>query len=229
MKRSCNLLKEIKGMKFPDLYITKFFFKEKLDKLSGKVIEFGCGNGNNLWLFYSYGYDVYGIDIDETAIENARFNFENLFRSEGVKYLFIREDILNLRKLRETVLTEKFNVLLFPNILSYIRKDQFKRLMQEVKLMLDEKGMFFIRFRSPRDMRVGMGRKIGDGEYILRDEITGEYNAILAVYEESEMLSVLESFLKLKNLKIFHLYEEIYHTDRKILNADIVIWGSYKL
>jgi len=229
-KNNNNLLRKIRGMKFPDLYITKFFFKEELDKSTGKVIEFGCGNGNNLWLFYSYGYSVCGIDTDKLAIENAKFNFKNLFVQDEVEYLFIREDILNLRKLRETVLSKKsFNVLLLPNIVYYISKNQFRELMQEIKLILDREGMFFIRFRSPRDMRVGMGRKIGDGEYIISGGITGENNAILSVYEESEMLSILEFFLKLKNYKIFHLYEENYHTDRKVLNADIVIWGSYEL
>jgi len=225
-----NLLKEIKGMKFPDLYITKFFFKEGLDKSTGKVIEFGCGNGNNLWLFYSYGYDVCGIDISERAIENAKFNFKKLFSHDESEYLFIKDNILNLGKIKETILIgKKFNLLLFPNIVSYIKKDQFRKLMQEIVDILDEKGEIFIRFRSPRDMRVGMGRKIGDGEYILCNEITGEDGAVLSVYEESEMLYTLSLSLKLRDYKIFHLYEENYHTDRKVLNADIVIWGNYEL
>ena len=229
-RKSCNIIKEIRGLKFPDLYVTRFFFKEGLNKSSGRVIEFGCGNGNNLFLFYSYGYDVYGIDIDKKAIENARFNFKNLLAQEGIDYLFIEDNILNLKEHRKTVLSGKsFNVLLLPNIVSYIRKNQFKELMQEIKLFLDEKGKFFIRFRSPRDMRIGMGKKIGNGEYIITSEITGESNAILSVYEESEMLFILKSFLGLKNYEIFHLYEENYHTDRKVLNADIVIWGSYEL
>jgi len=226
-----NLLKEIKGMKFPDLYVTKFFFKENLNESTGNVIELGCGNGNNLWLFYSYGYNVCGIDINNEAIENAKFNFENLFFHNGSEYLFIKEDILNLGSIKKTILNrKKFDILLMPNVINYIRKKDFINLLQELTELLNKKGKLFIRFRSPRDTRIGMGKRIGNNEYLLcYDEITGEKDAILSVYEESEMIYILRLFLKLKDYKIFHLYEENYHTDRKVLNADIVIWGNYEL
>ncbi len=58
------MLKEIKGLKFPDEYFIKFFFKNKLNQNNNiKVLEFGCGNGNNLALCLEYsglggGYTV---------------------------------------------------------------------------------------------------------------------------------------------------------------------------
>ena len=42
------MIHKINGLKFPDEYIIKFFFNEKLEKKRGKVLELGCGNGNNL-------------------------------------------------------------------------------------------------------------------------------------------------------------------------------------
>jgi hypothetical protein len=44
-------IKKIEGLKFPDEYLIRFFFKNKLFNKKGDVIEFGCANGNNLSLF----------------------------------------------------------------------------------------------------------------------------------------------------------------------------------
>ena len=49
-------IKEIKGLKYPDEYFIKFFFKNRLqEKKDLTYLEFGCGNGSNLMLPYSYG------------------------------------------------------------------------------------------------------------------------------------------------------------------------------
>ena len=56
------IIKEIKGLKYPDEYFIKFFFKHKLyQKYNIKVLEFGCGNGNNLMLPLEYS------EIDSTG------------------------------------------------------------------------------------------------------------------------------------------------------------------
>ena len=56
-----NTIKELKGLRFPDEYVIKFFFKSGLHASPGRVVEFGCGNGNNLSLFRAYGWDVTGL------------------------------------------------------------------------------------------------------------------------------------------------------------------------
>ncbi|MGB5793493.1 MAG: class I SAM-dependent methyltransferase, partial [Poseidonibacter sp.] len=58
------------------------------------------------------------------------------------------------------------------------------------------------------------------------DSITGETNAIITFYSESEMLDLLQKHLKLKNYKVFHLDNENYQNGTTILNSDIVIWGT---
>ncbi len=223
-------IREIKGLRFPDPYIIKFFYKENLNELNGNVIELGCNSGNNLSLFYSYNFNVCGVDISKEAIQNAKFNFEKLFKNNN-KFLFIQEDMRNIENIKKILDKnfDKFNVLLIPNVINYLRKNEFETILNKLHDLLEKKGKFFLRFRSPRDMRVAMGKKIGEDEYFMEDNLTGEGNTILSVYEESEMINLLNKYFKLYNVKIFHLYEENYHKDRKILNADIVIWGDYEL
>ncbi len=75
-------LKEIKGLKYPDEYFLKFFFKNMLyTKSNLKILEFGSGNGNNLMLPYQYNHEVIGVDYNKTLIEYAKYNFELLLES----------------------------------------------------------------------------------------------------------------------------------------------------
>ena len=52
-------IKDIKGLKYPDEYFIKFFFKNELHKKQNlKYLEFGCGNGSNLMLPFQYGRGI---------------------------------------------------------------------------------------------------------------------------------------------------------------------------
>ena len=56
------------------------------------VLEVGCGTGNNLWFAAREGFNVYGIDGSESAINYAR----NRFSDEGLIGEFIVGDIITL-------------------------------------------------------------------------------------------------------------------------------------
>ena len=223
-----EVLTSIRGLKFPDLYVTKFFFKEKLHlkESKGKVLELGCGNGNNLILFRAYGYETIGIDVDKKAIEDANYNFKLLFGKEG--YHFVESNFLKFPIIKE-FLKEPLDVLLIPNSLNYVRREDFFSLLKFLKDTLKGKLKIFLRFRSPRDSRVCCGEPLGKGEFLIKTDITGEKGQILTVYEENEMVFLLREFLNLSNYKVFHLYEENLHSGIKVLNADIVLWGDIEL
>lgn len=42
-----------------------------------KVLELGCGAGNNLWFINELGFQVYGIDGSKTACEIGKNNLKN--------------------------------------------------------------------------------------------------------------------------------------------------------
>ena len=220
-----SILPKLRGLRFPDSYVIKFFFKEGLDKSSGNVIELGCGSGNNLYLFRAYNYYVCGIDNDSRAINNAKFNFQLLFGKDS-GYKFIESDIRHIGSLETNV---KFDILLMPSVIYYIRKREFNKVLSRIRNILADKGKFFIRFRSPRDMRVALSKRIGDGEYIIESDITKEKGCILSVYEEYEIISMLKKYLNIANIKTQHIYEENLFNDQKIFNSDIVVWGDFQL
>ena len=54
------------------------FYKKKYPKIRPEdinILEIGCGSGSNIKYLASLGYNVYGIDISETAVKYAKNSF----------------------------------------------------------------------------------------------------------------------------------------------------------
>jgi len=119
------LVSEIKGLKYPDDYVIKAFFKEKLNQKYGSVLEFGCANGNNLSLFYQFGWNVLGVDLSKDAIDNANNNFEKLKKEKKSlnNFNFIKKDMLQWL---ENVENEQFDAIIFPNIIEYLTEKEIE-------------------------------------------------------------------------------------------------------
>jgi 2-polyprenyl-3-methyl-5-hydroxy-6-metoxy-1,4-benzoquinol methylase len=48
------------------------------DRKKLKILEIGCGTGNNLWFAAELGMQVYGLDISETAIQYGKSRLAQL-------------------------------------------------------------------------------------------------------------------------------------------------------
>ena len=64
-------LASIRGLRFPDEFLIRFFYKRGHDHRTGRVLELGCGNAINLCLYDAYGWDVTGVDISAQAAADA--------------------------------------------------------------------------------------------------------------------------------------------------------------
>ena len=223
-------IKDMKGLKYPDEYFIKFFFKNKLHEKKGlKYLEFGCGNGSNLMLPYQYGEgnEVIGIDYDSSLIENANYNFK-LIKKSDASYQFYSDDMRSFAKDNKKIYAD---VLSLPNIVNYISKSDFIDFLNNCKLekLYREKAKLFIRFRTPRDYRFGFGKRIDSQTYIIDvdNNMTGEAGAMNCFYTENEMTDILKKYLSLSDFKVFRLdFENLAINGDVILNSDIVIWGT---
>jgi len=58
------------------------------DKSKIKVLELGCGAGNNLWFFAENGFDTYGIDGSESACKIAQNSCENRGQNVNIQQAY---------------------------------------------------------------------------------------------------------------------------------------------
>ncbi|HEB61691.1 MAG TPA: class I SAM-dependent methyltransferase [Bacteroidetes bacterium] len=217
-------IKDIRGLKYPDEYMIKFFFKENLHTRRGSVLEFGCANGNNIALFYQYDYDVTGVDLLQKSIDDAEYNLENVYDSKGSSS-FVCDDMLSFAKSNKNL---KVDIFMIPNVISYIKKSdfiEFLKVSQENNLFKKD-AKFFLRTRTKKDYRYGLGEEIEENTFLMKDDITGEKGALCTCYNEYELIELLKKYLNLTNIVVSHLDNQNLQNGRILLNSDIAIWGN---
>ncbi|AJD06812.1 class I SAM-dependent methyltransferase [Campylobacter lari] len=222
-------LKDLKGLKFPDLAVIKFFFKQELHRKNNqKVLEFACSNGNNLSLFANYDYECIGVDLSKENIDNANYNFKNVIQAK--KYEFFNDNILEFPLKNPNI---NADIFMIPNVINYLLKEDFLKLLKISKenSMYKENALFFLRTRSIKDYRYGYGEKIAHNCFkITNDNTTGELGCINTLYQEYELVEILKEYLNLYDFKVL-TYENtnIMGEDEKLVNdSDIVIYGKIK-
>jgi SAM-dependent methyltransferase len=61
----------------------------KVDKQGGKVLELGCSTGEVLSVLAREGWDAYGVDLSERAIEAGRRRYPEIHLEVGTEELFL--------------------------------------------------------------------------------------------------------------------------------------------
>jgi hypothetical protein len=217
-------LQELKGLKYPDEYFIKFFFKFGLHSEQGKkYLELGCSNGCNIMLPYQFENEVVGVDMNPTLIEYAEHNFSLCNQKED--YNFRVEDMRNFCKEQKDL---DADMLVLANSIYYIPEEDFIALLQNiVKNGLIKRNIpFFIRFRLPDDFRNHKGERISKNAIVMQNGITGEDSVFCRFYELKEMLEILQKELHLQEFQTMKIEYENIQNDVKVTNVDAVIWGT---
>lgn len=221
-------LTEIRGLKYPSEFVTRYFFKEQFHYQHGQVLELGCGNGNNLMLFYQYGWDVAGIDIDKKALDDAEHNFRGIDEKK-TKWLFRQLDLSQgLPKIDG--LSGPFDVVLMPGILYYLPRNTMISCLAGVSDLIKPGGSFFLHMRTVADYRYGRGRKVEDNGFVLEISETGEYGLINVFYRQDELVDILQKHLHADtgSLRVLSASFDNVQNGVMINNNDVIVWGRTK-
>lgn len=217
-------ISNLKGFKYPDAELIRYFFKNHLNTNPQKVLELGCNNGNNLALFASYDYEVIGVELNLQNVENANFNFTNVYGFD--KFKFINQD---MREFCKSAKGLKASILLIPNVINYITKSDFATLLENIMKneLIEPNSDFFIRARGIKDHRYGLGEQIDDGVFILSgDEYSGEKGIICSCYKEYELVEILKSKLNLRDFTLITSENLNVKSGVYIKDSDIIIYGK---
>ena len=218
------MINNYKGLKFPDEYLTRFFFKEKLYTKKNNVLELGCGNGNSLNLFYQYGWEVFGVDNDPVSIKRANGNFKMLktkFKFKN-KYFFLKEDMFNFINKNTK---KKFNTIIFSNSIYYLDSYKIVKILKLIKKKNIKKNTnFFFRIRLDSDDRKLLSKKIEKNTYKINFKFTNEYGCLNTFFSKNQFLKILKDIFKIKKITALNnKYENIFNK-KIITNSDLILW-----
>jgi SAM-dependent methyltransferase len=204
-----------RGLRFPDEFIVRHFFRLNQHTYQGRVLELGCGNGSNLECYDAYGHTITGIDISEELLANAYWNFEG-------RGTWISQD---LSKGLPT-LNDAFDTILMPSSMYYIPRESFIACLRDVTKHLAQETTFLIRMRTLADYRFGRGSEVERNGFRLTTTETGEEGLLNVFYTEHEICELLHLYLGATEFHTFHIQ---FESDRPgggvILNSDVLISG----
>lgn len=209
-------LADIRGLKYPDEFVARHFFKRGLDKRTGRVLELGSGTGNNLSLYAAFGWALTGVDYDKKALADARFNL-------GVSPDLVQADLS--KKLPD--LEGPYDVLLIPNLLCYLTAAQARGRLAELKPMLSRNADVFVRTRLVDDYRYGRGEQVEPDGFKLATPETGEEGLFNLFYTEAGLVDLLTRGLGLSNIQTFRVRFDNQQAGKRVPgNSDLVVWGQ---
>ncbi len=177
--------------RYPFSSVVTFLFRNRprdKDRAATRILEVGCGAGNNLWFAAREGFDVSGIDASEPVIDHAR----KWFDAEGLN--------ADLRVADFTALPfedASFDLVIERAGFSQAPKPVVKRAVQEVARVLVPGGALHSEIYS--DRATAHGQKM-DGGMILSED--GPYAGVgqIAFYSKNEIEDLFQGCLDLEKL-----------------------------
>jgi SAM-dependent methyltransferase len=103
---------------------------------ASRILDFGCGTGRHVIYFAKKGFDVYGFDASETAIERAR----EVLKSEN---LFADLRVWDMTKPLPYE-TGFFDAVLVLKVMHHTYMDNIKRIVKEINRVLKKGGFLFL-------------------------------------------------------------------------------------
>lgn len=210
-------LPDIRGLKYPDEFIARHFFKRGLHQRTGRVVELGGGTGNNLSLYAAYGWDLTNVDYSASALADCRWNL-------GEAVTLIEAD---LSKGLPDLGGAPIDVLLIPNLLCYLTNAQARAVLTAARTRLASGAEVFVRTRLVDDYRCGKGVEEEPNGWRLATPETGEDGLFNLFYTEEGLVRRLVDELGLIDptaLKVS--FDNVQNGVFVSPNSDLVVWGA---
>jgi len=208
-------LRDIRGLKYPDEYVVRWFFKQGLHERPGRLLELGCGVGNNLALPMAYGWNVDGVDLSQAALDDARHNL-------GPEAGLIHADLS--RGLPDAAVGP-YDAVMIPNLICYLTFGQAETVLDQLKARLNAGAHVFLRTRLLDDHRCGRGAEIDVRTWRLDTPETGEQGLINRFYDEAELVELLTERLGLADPVALKVRFDNPQGGMIVTNSDLVVWG----
>lgn len=192
------------------IVVRKFFHIPKEERRKIKVLDLGCGAGNNAKFLAENGFDVYGIDGSETAIKVCKKRFKewnlkgNFIQGDFLKLPY-RDDFFDLIIDRESLYANSFT--------------NIKKTIEEIRKKLRHNGLFVSFTYSSYHPDRKFGKLIKDNTYHDFKKGNCFYKTGVVHFVDIPEISELYSKFKIENV-IRHSLDEVYDKPHKFMEFD---------
>lgn len=187
-------------LRYPADWIIRFhnmYLKEHMP--SGRVLDYGCGGGNNSLFFIEQGYDTWGIDVSEPAIDLVKINLQNRkYNSDLAK----RFSVIPPENITLPFKNDFFDIIISNQALYYLPSEEhIKQLCADFSRCLKPGGIVFFTMMGPKNYyithhakQIHNGRiyevKIDDPKH----RLYGVSELIYVVRDEDELCKLFSRF-----------------------------------
>ena len=128
---------------------TSRYFSKIEDKSKVRILDMGCGAGNNLWFLSREGYDAYGIDGSKSAIDFVK----KRLASEALNATLSVGDISQI----SDYFQEPFDLIIDRCAMNCMPMSSVKKTVNQIKSLLKPGGIFYSQFfhSGHPDLRFG--------------------------------------------------------------------------
>ena len=126
----------------PNVSLFRFISDLKFNYKNKKILELGFGHGADIYQFKKRGSDVYGIDINKSAVQTLK-----------EKYRIKNSKCMDVVKQTEFFNKVKFNLIYHRDLIYYLSDIEIKKLQNNVYQNLKKNGLYLFQFIE-NDMKI---------------------------------------------------------------------------
>lgn len=146
-----------------DIYLLDQILKGRFTK-EMKILDAGCGEGRNAVYFIQKGFQIFGIDPNDVAIQYCRF----LSKSLNPDFDSHRFQIGKLESIPFHAVA--FDVVICSAVLHFAENvDNFWQMILEINRVLKPGGIFWFRMTTAFGGILAQCQDLGNGKYALPD------------------------------------------------------------
>ncbi|RAI94914.1 class I SAM-dependent methyltransferase [Algoriphagus yeomjeoni] len=146
-----------------DIYLLDQILKGRFST-EMRILDAGCGEGRNAVYFINEGYQLFGIDQNETAIQYCRFMAKSLDKN----YDAHRFQLAGLEEI--PFHNQAFDAVICSAVLHFAHDESdFWQMMNEMLRVLKSGGILWFRMTTAFGGVLGKSQDLGGGKYLLPD------------------------------------------------------------
>lgn len=146
-----------------DLYLLDQILKERFST-EMKILDAGCGEGRNAVYFLNSGFQIFGVDQEELAIQYLRY----VAKSLNPDYDTHRFQVGRMEEI--PFHTEAFDAVICSAVLHFAEsEDHFWKMFYELDRVLKPDGIFWFRMCTGFGGILEQSTELGEGRYLLPD------------------------------------------------------------